>query len=585
MDGRSSSLTAENEGGGGEAKKKKPKIGPASKVKRSPTPKETDNGQDTASKDTASKDTASKDTASRDTASKDTDSKDIKAKEVEAKENKVKDVESKDKEADRQSKDLTKSKDSSDRPKPKAGPASVMKKMKTASAEDGERDKKKKDDDSKDKEKKKENKEEKRDKPEKKEDKKSSTVSGVSSSFLENARKLLLDDSDLSMSDDDDDDDAKKGSKEAAAEKKEKAAPVKTKKKRSSIDTDDFLASDVDEEKAKTKKKKKLKDLIKGLSPTKSGKVSSGEGGGGADAPSGSKTSPQKRKVIAKGESGGLEGRVFEHDNTEGPTCFKCGVVCKDTANLKNHVLSHYYAIFYAVLPDSKPYNCPFPGCENPHRDKISLARHYAFSHRKLFEMTDVTPEQVQATGKKGRKTGPRMKKDTGEAGTPKVKKIKTVGSSSGGGSGGGGARLISKAFVDSSDDDDNDDDKEKSKKKESASVRPENCITANHAEDINKVSKEKKDDAAEKLKKKHKKKDKERDKDREHKHKHKDREKSKKHKKDKEKGGSGENPLLRLIADLKGSDSSSNEAKPAVTVGPSWDAGEQGDKKGTVLP
>ena len=35
----------------------------------------------------------------------------------------------------------------------------------------------------------------------------------------------------------------------------------------------------------------------------------------------------------------------------------------------------------------------------------------------------------MQATGKKGRKTGPRMKKDTGEAGTPKVKKIKTVGS------------------------------------------------------------------------------------------------------------------------------------------------------------
>merc|ERR1719232_1536923 len=87
------------------------------------------------------------------------------------------------------------------------------------------------------------------------------------------------------------------------------------------------------------------------------------------------------------------QGTVKAHDNEGGPECFKCGQVCKDNSNLKNHVLSHYYQVFYEVLPDSKPYPCPI--CESTSRDRITLVRHYAFTHKKFFEMTDVTPEHL----------------------------------------------------------------------------------------------------------------------------------------------------------------------------------------------
>ena len=100
------------------------------------------------------------------------------------------------------------------------------------------------------------------------------------------------------------------------------------------------------------------------------------------------------------------QGTVKSHDNESGPECFKCGQICKDNSNLKNHVLSHYYQVFYEVLPDSKPYPCP--DCGNTSRDRITLVRHYAFTHKKLFEMTDVTPELIAGFG--NRKTTVRRK-------------------------------------------------------------------------------------------------------------------------------------------------------------------------------
>lgn len=274
-----------------------------------------------------------------------------------------------------------------------------------------------------------------------------------------------------------------------------------------------------------------------------------------------------------------MEGRVWEHDNPDGPRCFKCDVTCKDAANLRNHVLSHFYKVFYDVLPKMKPLTCPEPGCDvPPARDRITLARHYAFCHRKIFEMTEVTPEQLQFTGGKGRGAGCKRKsKEEGGEKSATPKKVKTFSDSDR--LSASPKKLVSKAFINSSDDD-NDMEKGETKKDINRdAVKPENKIIT-----FGKVVAEK-----EKLKKKHKKKEKERDKDRDregkqnkdhkHKHKEKDREKSKKHKKAKDK----ENPLLRLIADLKGFDSSSNESK-SLTVGPSWDASPEDAKKGRYL-
>ena len=109
---------------------------------------------------------------------------------------------------------------------------------------------------------------------------------------------------------------------------------------------------------------------------------------------------PKKSSGLSTGFAS--QGTVKAHENDGGPECFKCGQVCKDNSNLKNHVLSHYYQVFYDVLPDSKPYPCPL--CESTSRDRITLVRHYAFTHKKFFEMTDVKPEHLGSSriGSKG---------------------------------------------------------------------------------------------------------------------------------------------------------------------------------------
>jgi len=76
--------------------------------------------------------------------------------------------------------------------------------------------------------------------------------------------------------------------------------------------------------------------------------------------------------------------------------CYNCGKDCKNRAELKHHVLSHFYPEFYARLPSSKPFSCPV--CANVSRDRISLVRHFAFVHEEIYKYC--TKEQL--TNSKG---------------------------------------------------------------------------------------------------------------------------------------------------------------------------------------
>ena len=69
-------------------------------------------------------------------------------------------------------------------------------------------------------------------------------------------------------------------------------------------------------------------------------------------------TTPTKSK-LPHAAAGKLRSSDEPHN---GPPCFKCDVVCKDMSHLKNHILSHFYDQFYAILPGSKPYQCPGAG-------------------------------------------------------------------------------------------------------------------------------------------------------------------------------------------------------------------------------
>ena len=51
------------------------------------------------------------------------------------------------------------------------------------------------------------------------------------------------------------------------------------------------------------------------------------------------------------------------------------------------------------------PFTCPECSREG-WRDRITLARHYAFAHNKLFKMTDVTPEMLNMSNMELKKSG-----------------------------------------------------------------------------------------------------------------------------------------------------------------------------------
>ena len=195
---------------------------------------------------------------------------------------------------------------------------------------------------------------------------------------------------------------------------------------RKSIDTSDFLASDTEEhDKQKKKKpKKKLKDLLHKEKPKES----------------------KDRSPIdkAKASNSRAQGNVIVHDNEDGPVCYKCGTVCKDMANLKNHVLSHFYHEFSPHLPSSKPFPCPECGKEN--RDRITLTRHYAFTHQKIFELTEVTPDKFAASGQSRSPRKPKIVKPSG----PSEAKVKQAPASK--------HKHLSKEIVDTDGSDDDED-------------------------------------------------------------------------------------------------------------------------------
>ena len=87
---------------------------------------------------------------------------------------------------------------------------------------------------------------------------------------------------------------------------------------------------------------------------------------------------------------------IGDDDGGSGFGCILCDYSCDKHANLKNHVLNHFKDQLCEKLPSSKPYSCP--ECKSSSRDKVTLMRHYAFTHSKIFLFC--TPEQL-----KGRRT------------------------------------------------------------------------------------------------------------------------------------------------------------------------------------
>jgi len=75
-------------------------------------------------------------------------------------------------------------------------------------------------------------------------------------------------------------------------------------------------------------------------------------------------------------------------------SCPKCDRKFRERWDMRTHALSHYKHLFYPLLPDKKPFICPV--CQKIWSQKQDLMRHYALGHKMVFQLTDLTPEDLQ---------------------------------------------------------------------------------------------------------------------------------------------------------------------------------------------
>ena len=64
--------------------------------------------------------------------------------------------------------------------------------------------------------------------------------------------------------------------------------------------------------------------------------------------------------------------------------CRFCDESYEKPANLKNHVLNHFKEKLLPFIPMIKPFNCP--ECNQISRDRITLLRHFSFTHNNVFK-------------------------------------------------------------------------------------------------------------------------------------------------------------------------------------------------------
>ena len=67
--------------------------------------------------------------------------------------------------------------------------------------------------------------------------------------------------------------------------------------------------------------------------------------------------------------------------------CVLCPKILDTRPRMREHVLNHYKPQILLSLPRERPFTCP--ECNSHKRDKITLLRHYAFTHKHIYEYSN----------------------------------------------------------------------------------------------------------------------------------------------------------------------------------------------------
>ena len=74
-------------------------------------------------------------------------------------------------------------------------------------------------------------------------------------------------------------------------------------------------------------------------------------------------------------------------DSKQNRKCVLCPTVRNTRQKMREHVLNHYKPQLFLSLPRRKPFRCP--ECNSKNRDKITLLRHYAFTHKNIYKFSN----------------------------------------------------------------------------------------------------------------------------------------------------------------------------------------------------
>jgi len=88
--------------------------------------------------------------------------------------------------------------------------------------------------------------------------------------------------------------------------------------------------------------------------------------------------------------------KVMDVNHKELFSCPKCDKKFRKRWDMRKHAVFHFRNLFYELLPDKEPFSCPV--CQMICSRKQTLMRHYALGHKKVLQLTDLTPEDLKFT-------------------------------------------------------------------------------------------------------------------------------------------------------------------------------------------
>ena len=121
---------------------------------------------------------------------------------------------------------------------------------------------------------------------------------------------------------------------------------------------------------------------------------------------------PKKAKTEASTTRTSTGGGARDGGSVE---CTNCSEVFETRQLLKNHFINHFKEQLGQSLPKTKPFKCP--ECLKDSRDKVTLLRHYAYTHKKILDFCSESdlmgraPTGGRTPNATPKKPGPKRKK------------------------------------------------------------------------------------------------------------------------------------------------------------------------------